>query len=51
MEELKINKAYIYTFNNNEDILIDSKHIKIIPFWQVLLNNAHNYNDINTNKK
>jgi len=39
MEELSVKKAFIYTLNNSEDVLLDDKHIKILPFWEVLLKN------------
>ena len=38
MDELDVNKSYIYTFNKTEDVLINDKLIKIVAFWQILLN-------------
>ena len=39
MDEQNIKTAYIYTFNETEEIKKDDKTIIIIPFWKICLNN------------
>jgi len=39
MDELNLDVAYIFTNNNAEEIVINNKTIKIIPFWREILNN------------
>ena len=39
MEELNVHVGYIFTNNNAEEIVINNKTIKVIPFWREILNN------------
>jgi len=39
MDELNVDVSYIFTNNNAEEIVINNKTIKIIPFWREILNN------------
>ncbi len=38
MEEQMVDVGYIFTNNNAEEIVINNKTIKVIPFWREILN-------------
>jgi hypothetical protein len=38
MEEQMVDLGYIFTNNNAEEIVINNKTIKVIPFWREILN-------------
>ncbi|MDO8952508.1 MAG: ATP-binding protein [Draconibacterium sp.] len=40
MEEQNIDIGYIYTNNNSEEITINNRKIKVIPFWKEALNKS-----------
>jgi len=37
MEEQNQDIGFIYTYNSCEEIVVNKKTIKVIPFWQVAL--------------
>jgi hypothetical protein len=39
MEELNVQVGYIFTNNNTEEIVINNKTLKVIPFWREIINN------------
>jgi hypothetical protein len=39
MDELNVDVGYVFTNSNAEEIVINNKTIKIIPFWRETLNN------------
>lgn len=44
MEELNVETGFIFTNNNSEEITINDRKIKIIPFWQEALKNINETN-------
>ena len=39
MEEQGMDFGFIYTNNNSEEIIINNRTIKVIPFWKEALKN------------
>lgn len=37
MEEQNLDIGYIYTYNSKEEIAINNKTIKVLPFWEEAL--------------
>lgn len=37
MIELNIAEGYIYTYNTSDEIAINEKTIKVLPFWKAAL--------------